>query len=298
MGDNIMKIIIDSTCQIEPQVIKDLDLGFIDYPLYLNGEEYKHFWDTPNIREEKEAYIDLIRDKKSKGSTSGITEAAFIATFELYKDDEILLITQSINNTKATGNTLNKVLKEHSEYNVKAFDTEILASGVGAQGLALLRDMKKKDMTRDECYELLVKNRANAYVVGVLYDLFYLHRSGRIGLAKAAVATAMGLYPLLSSTPQSGVLKSTCKVRNYKQANVRFLAAIKKQMAERKSKTLTVNMAYTCDHNKECLHMKELLLRVAEESGWEVEVNINYTNFSLIPHMGPDFYEMGYVIGT
>ncbi len=293
-----MKIIIDSTCQIEPQVIKDLGLYFVDYPLYLNGEEYEHYWDTPNIREEKNKYIELIRNKNSKGSTSGITEEAFTKAFESCKGEEILLITQSINNTKATGNTLNKVLKEHPEFNVKAFDTEILASGVGAQGLALLREMKDSKMTRDECYDLLVKNRANAYVVGVLYDLFYLHRSGRIGLAKAAVATAMGLYPLLSSTPQSGVLKSTGKVRNYKQANVRFLAAIKDQMKERESKVLTATMAFTFDHDKECMHMKELLLRTAEESGWEVEVHINYTNFSLIPHMGPDFYEMGYVIGT
>lgn len=293
-----MKVIIDSTCQIEPKRIKELDLGFIDYPLYLNGEQYEHYWDLPNIREEKDKYIDLIRDKKSKGSTSGITEEAFINAFELYKDDEILLITQSINNTKATGNTLNKVLKEHPEYDIKAFDTEILASGVGAQGLALLRDMKKKKLTRDECYALLEKNRANAYVVGVLYDLFYLHRSGRIGLAKAAMATAMGLYPLLSSTPQSGVLKSTGKVRNFKQANARFIDAIKEQMEERDSKTLTVNMAYTNEHIKECLHMKEILEKTAKELNWKLQVDINYTNFSLIPHMGPDFYEMGYVIGT
>ncbi|MEA2078082.1 MAG: DegV family protein [Candidatus Marinimicrobia bacterium] len=293
-----MKIIIDSTCQLEPQLIKDLDLILIDYPLYLNGEEYEHHWDMPNIREEKEKYIESIRDKNSKGSTSGITEKAFITAFESCKGEEILLITQSINNTKATGNTLNKVLKEHPEFNVKAFDTEILASGVGAQGLALLRELKKKKMTRDECYDLLVKNRANAYVVGVLYDLFYLHRSGRIGLAKAALATAMGLYPLLSSTPQSGVLKSTGKVRNFKQANIRFLSAIKEQMKEREGKVLTVTMAYTFDHDKECLHMKELLEKAAEELNWDLQVDINYTNFSLIPHMGPDFYEMGYVIGT
>jgi len=293
-----MKIIIDTTCQLEPQRIKDLGLHIVDYPLYLNGEEYEHHWDMPNIRAEKDKYINLIRDKKSKGSTSGITENAFIRAFEECKGDEILLITQSISNTKATGNALNKVLKEHPEFNVKAFDTEILASGVGAQGLAMLRELKNNKLTRDECYELMVKNRANAFVVGVLYDLFYLHRSGRIGLAKAAMATAIGLYPLLSSTPQSGVLKSTGKVRNFKQANARFIDAIKEQMAERNSKTLTVNMAYSNEHNKECLHMKDILEKTAKELSWDIQVDINYTNFSLIPHMGPDFYEMGYVIGT
>jgi DegV family protein with EDD domain len=293
-----MKIIIDTTCQLEPQRIKDLDLHIVDYPLYLNGEEYEHYWDTPNHRELKDKYIELISDKKSKGSTSGITEEAFIKVFESCKDDEILLIIQSLSNTKATGSTLKKVLKEHPEYDVKAFDTEILASGVGAQGLALLREMKKRKMTRDECYVLLEKNRANAHVVGVLYDLFYLHRSGRTNFAKAAMATAMGLYPILSSTPQSGILKSTGKVRNFKQANARFIDAIKEQMEARNSKILTVTMAYSKEHNKECLHMKDILEKTAKELNWDIQVDINYTNFSLIPHMGPDFYEIGYVVGT
>jgi DegV family protein with EDD domain len=293
-----MKIIIDSTCQLEPQLIKEMDLGFIDYPLFLNGEEYEHQWDSPTIRKDKEVFIEHLREKKNKAGTSGITRQQFIKKFEEYKDEEILLITQSLNNTKATGSALTKVLKDHPEYDVKAFDTEILASGVGAQGLALLRELRTGDLNRDECYALLEKNRKNAWVVGMLYDLFYVHRSGRLGLAKAVVATAMHLYPLLSSTPQSGVLKSTGKVRNYKQANVRFLSKIKEQMAERNSKKITVNMAYSLDHDIECYHMKELLQSAAEDDGWDIEIYINYSNFSLLPHMGPDFYEMGYVIHT
>lgn len=293
-----MKIIIDSTCQFEPQLIKDLGLILIDYPLYLNGEEYRHVWDSPRVREEKDAFIELLRDKKNKASTSGISEQEFIRAFSSCEGDEILLIIQSLNNTKATDNTLKKVLEEHPEFDVKVFDTEILASGVGAQGLALLYEMKKHAMTRDECYELLVKNRENAYVVGLLYDLFYLHRSGRLGLVKATLASALHLYPLLSSTPQSGVLKSTGKVRHFKQANARFLADIKEQMKERGSRALTVNMAYTNDHDHECRHMEDLLIKTADELGWDINVHINYGNFSLLPHMGPDFYEMGYVIGT
>jgi DegV family protein with EDD domain len=293
-----MKIIIDNTCQLEPDRIKELGLEHIDYPLYLNGEPYQQTWDSPNWREEKDTFIALLRDKKNRASTSGITEEEFQRTFERFKGEEILLITQSHNNTRATRDALRNVLKSNPQYDVMAFDTEILASGVGAQALAMLLEKKEKGLNRKECYALLEKNRANAHVVGVLYDLFYLNRSGRIGLAKAAIATAMGVYPMLSSTPQSGVLKSVGKVRNFTQANVRFLATIKQQMLEKNSKRLTVNMAYVNDHNKECFHMKNLLERTAGELSWNLHVDINYSNFSLLPHMGPDFYEMGYVIGT
>jgi len=293
-----MKIIVDTTCQIDPRLAKELGLIIIDYPLYLNGEEYEHRYDAPDNLEAKKKYIEQIKDKKSKGSTSGITATEFQRGCDLCKDDEILLITQSLNNTQATANTLKKFMNDHPEYNIKNFDTEILASGVGAQTLALIREMKNKEMTREECLALLEKNRANAYVVGILYDLFYLHRSGRLGLAKAAMASAMRLYPLLSSTPRSGELKATGKVRNYKQGNARFLDAIKGQMQERNSHVLTVNMSYSPGHKKECEHMKEVLYSAAEELGWHLEVYIHLTNFSLLPHMGPDFYEMGYVIHT
>ena len=264
----------------------------------MNGKEYQHQYDAPDNLEAKKKYIDHIRDKNSKGSTSGITATEFQRGFELCKDEEILLITQSLANTQATGNTLKKFMNDHLEYDVKNFDTEILASGVGAQTLALIREMRNKELSRDECLAILEKNRSNAYVVGILYDLFYLHRSGRLGLAKAAVATAMHLFPLLSSTPRSGELKATGKVRNYKQGNTRFLDAIKLQMGERNSNMLTVNMAYSPGHKKECEHMQELLNSAAEEQGWHLEVYIHLTNFSLLPHMGPDFYEMGYVIHT
>ncbi|MBW6458551.1 MAG: DegV family EDD domain-containing protein, partial [FCB group bacterium] len=287
----------DNTCQLEPDRIKELGLEHIDYPLYLNGEPYAQTWDAPNWRAEKDKFIDLLRDKKNRASTSGIPEEEFQKTFERFKDEEILLITQSHNNTRATRDALRNVLKSNPQYDVMAFDTEILASGVGAQALAMLLEKEEKGLNRKACYALLEKNRANAHVVGVLYDLFYLNRSGRIGLAKAAIATAMGVYPMLSSTPQSGVLKSVGKVRNFTQANLRFLATIKQQMLEKNSRRLTVNMAYVNEHDKECLHMKNLLEKTAAELGWDLHVDINYSNFSLLPHMGPDFYEMGYVIG-
>ena len=293
-----MKIIIDNTCQLEPARIKALGLDMIDYPVFLNGEVYPQFWDMPDGRKEKNKFIELIRNKGNKASTSGITEEAFTEIFERYKDEEILLITQSHNNTRATRDTLRKVLKDHPEYNVKAFDTEILASGVGAQALAMLLEAKEKGLDRNACWALLEKNRPNAWVVGVLYDLFYLSRCGRIGLAKALIATAMGIYPMLSSTPQSGVLKAVGKVKNYTQANLRFLAGIKTQMKERNGTRLTVNMSYVNDHDEECIHMKGLLEKAAAELKWDLHVEINYSNFALLPHMGPDFYEMGYVIGT
>jgi DegV family protein with EDD domain len=293
-----MKIIIDNTCQLEPDRIKELNLGLIDYPILMNGEVYPQTWDMPNWREEKEKFIALMRDKNNKATTVGLSEQQFIDAFEQYKDEEILLITQALHNTHATRDALHKVLNEHPEYDVKVFDTKSLVSGVGVQLLAMLRETEGKNASREECYNILMNNRDNSHVLGVLYDMFYLHRGGRVGLAKAVMATAMGIIPLLSSTPSSGEIKGIGKAKNFKQACARFLAIITGHMQEKGSSYLTVAMSYVLDHDKECYYMKNKLEEAAKELGWDLYVEINYSTFAHMPHLGPDYFEMGYVIGT
>lgn len=293
-----MKIIIDSTCQLEPERIKELGLTIVDMPILMNGEVYPQTWDMPNWREEKEKFIELMRDKKNKITTIGATEAQFVEAFEKNKGEDMIVITQALRNTAATAEGLQAALKNHPEYDVVPFDSRSLVSGVGVQLLALLREMEGKELTRDECLAILEKNVVNTHVMGALYDLFYLHRGGRVGLAQAVMGTAIGIMPLLSAVPGSGEIKAMGKARNYKQACARFLSTIKEQMAEKNSKNLTVAMSYVGGHDKECLYMKKLLETAAEELNWDLYFELNYSNFAHMPHLGPDYFEMGYVIGT
>jgi fatty acid kinase fatty acid binding subunit len=293
-----MKIIIDSTCQLEPERIKELGLTIVDMPILMNGEVYPQTWDMPNWREEKEKFIQLMRDKKNKITTIGASEAQFVEAFEKNKGEEMIVITQALRNTQATAEGLQAALKNHPEYDVKAFDSRSLVSGVGVQLLALLQEIEGKDVTRDECLAILEKNCKNTHVMGALYDLFYLHRGGRVGLAAAVMGTAIGIMPLLSAVPGSGEIKAMGKAKNYKQACARFMVNIKEQMAEKNSKKLTVAMSYVGGHDKECLYMKKLLETAAEELGWDLYFELNYSNFAHMPHLGPDYFEMGYVIGT
>ena len=293
-----MKIIIDSTCQLEPERIKELGLTIVDMPILMNGEVYPQTWDMPNWREEKEKFIELMRDKKNKITTIGASEAQFVEAFEKNKGEEMIVMTQALRNTAATAEGLKAALDNHPEYDVIPFDTKSLVSGVGVQLIALMNEMKDKELTRDECLAILEKNVNNTHVMGALYDLFYLHRGGRVGLAQAVMGTAIGIMPLLSAVPGSGEIKAMGKARNYKQACARFTSTIKTQMAEKNSKKLTVAMSYVGGHDKECLYMKKLLETTAEELGWDLYFELNYSNFAHMPHLGPDYFEMGYVIGT
>ena len=293
-----MKIIIDSTCQLEPERIKELGLTIVDMPVLVNGEVYPQSWDMPNWREEKEKFLDLMRDKKNKITTIGATETQFVEAFEKNKGEEMIVMTQALRNTAATAEGLKAALSNHPEYDVVPFDTKSLVSGVGVQLIALMNEIQGKDVTRDECLAILEKNVNNTHVMGGLYDLFYLHRGGRVGLASAVMGTALGIIPLLYAVPGSGEIKAMGKARNYKQACTRFITLIKEHMADKNSKKLTVCMSYVTGHDKECMYMKKLLEAAAEELGWDLYFELNYSNFAHMPHLGPDYFEMGYVIGT
>jgi DegV family protein with EDD domain len=293
-----MKIIIDSTCQLEPERIKELGLTIVDMPVLMNGDVYPQSWDMPNWREEKEKFIKLMQDKKNKITTIGASEAQFVEAFEKNKGEEMIVMTQALLNTQATAEGLKAALNNHPEYDVKPFDTNSLVSGVGVQLIAMLNEVNGKNATREECLAILEKNCENTHVMGALYDLFYLHRGGRVGLASAVMGSAIGIIPLLYALPGSGTIKAMGKARNYKQACARFLATIKEHMEEKNSKKLTVCMSYVRDHDKECLYMKKLLEAAAEELGWDLYFELNYSNFAHMPHLGPDYFEMGYVIGT
>lgn len=293
-----MKIIIGTTSELTTTQVKEYDFGVIEFPILMNGKEYDQNFFMSDRQDQIEQFIDMLKNKENHCSTVGISEKQFIDAFETYKDEEIIMILESLESTHATRDAVHKVVREHPEYDVKVFDSMSLTSGEGVQLIALMNEIKGKDVSRDDAFAILEKNRSNTYVSGLLYDLFFLNRNGRIGLAKAVLGTAMGLNPLLSSEPETGVIKSIGKVKNFKQANSRFLSSIKGQMQEKDSRKLTVLMAYVTKHEKECLHLKKLLETAAAENGWELDITINYAGFSLLPHLGPDFYNLGYIIGT
>lgn len=293
-----MQIIIDAAAQLNPERVKELGMDLVDYPILIKGELFESTWDMPDWEERKAELTRLIQNKETMAGTQGLPEKDLLETFRKYEGQEILMIPQSLNNTKATGETLRKIVSEHPEINLKIFDSQRLTGAYTAQVVAAAIYAKKTNCSRAELMEYLEKNRPNAHHAAILYDLFYLHRSGRIGLAKAVLGTAMKVIPILAETPESGIIKSIGKVKNYTQANQRFLQILTKQMEEVDSKALTVTMSYNSDHLAECRQFEEMLKKQAAEKGWKAHIEINITGFACIPHMGPDYFEIGYVVHT
>lgn len=288
-----MVLVADSACQLSPETIRKLGIDIVEYPMYLNGTLYPVSIDMSG--EEKEVLRTMLKDKENTFSTSGLREEDLLAAYERHRGEKIISIHQSSGASTATMTTVKKVIREHPELDVTYVDSRFLtaAYSVIVQDTALAIGGGK---SFDEIMVLLDRQKANARHLGVVYDLFYLHRTGRIGLAKAALGTAMKIIALLSSDEETGSLKSLGKAKNYLQVNQRFMNIIREDLERSGAGVIHAVISMIGPHEKETEDLKSRVESLGQETQTETRVEIHYTNHSNMAHIGPDFYDIGYVM--
>lgn len=284
-----MVIVADSALQLASQTIRDLGIEVLEYPLFVNGEPYPVSMSMS--REEKERLRDLIKDKKNNVSTSGLKEEDVRRLFQRHKGQKILTMHQSARMSSITATVLQKVKTDLAGQDIELFDTHNMTSAYSVQVLLAAR-AARSGMAWPELSALIQKNRANTGHLGAVYDLFFLQRTGRIGRAKAILGTAMKIIPLLGASEEAGVLQSIGKAKNYLQANQKFVQLIEEDLQRKKARRVTALISQIGPYDRETGHLRDLL----KDRGWASEVEVVYSNHSNMPHAGPDFYDIGYVL--
>lgn len=283
-----MKLIADSAVQLDPGLLDSLGVRVAEYPMYLNGEPYPV--SIRMAREQKDALRLLLKDKDNKVTTSGLREEDLVALYGSCGGERILSLHQSGKASTATQAVIRKILSERKDLDVTYLDAHHLTAAYSVLVLDTARNVQA-GLGFDEVLARFERARARTRHLGVVYDLFYLHRTGRIGLAKAVLGTAMKIISLLGSSDEPGVLKAIGKVKNHVQANQRFAAIVREDMERLGARRLTAVISVIGPHEDEAEHLRKSIT----ELGYEAEVIVSYTNHSNMPHAGPDFYDLGYI---
>ena len=288
-----MVIVADSALQLNYETIKSLGIEVVEYPMYLNGEPYPV--SISMSREEKDKLRLLLKDKDNKVTTSGLREKDLLEIYNKYKGEKIISLHQSGKASTATAAVIKKVLRENTELDITYIDAHHLTAGYSVI-VQVAADAVKDGKPFEEVIKLIEKSRTNTNHLGVVYDLFYLHRTGRIGLAKAILGTAMKIISILGSSEEPGVLKAIGKVKTSAQANQRFVKMIKDDVDTKSGSRIRGVLSVIGPHEKDAEHLKTLLNTMGKEFGIITDLEIHYTNHSNMPHAGPDFYDIGYVV--
>jgi len=284
-----MVLVADSALQLNSETIRKLNIEVVEYPLYVNGESYPVSMDMS--RQEKDKLRLILKDKNNKVTTSGLRKEDLLSIYKKYPTEQIISLHQAGRASTATTAVIREILSEEKDLQVEFFDAGHLTSAYSVI-VEQTAEAVQAGKPLEEIRPLFEGIRSRTRHLGAVYDLFYLHRTGRIGLAKAIMGTAMKITALLSSSDEPGVLKSIGKVKNHIQGNQRMIRIIREDLEEKKGARLRAVISVIGPHEKEAEHLKKLV----EELDCPVQVEVHYTNHSNMPHAGPDFYDIGYTI--
>lgn len=276
------KIISDSSCDLDKNTLKELDLEI----LKIKSTDDK----GEDIKEEmtnKEIYKAMREGKFFK--TSQITYYEYLKKFEdlASKGTDFICITLSsgLSGTYANAYMAKKEIEE--KYNVKVEVIDSLAASVGFGQITYFAGLAAKNGASYEevvsLIKFLVEKTKHIFTV---FDLKYLYEGGRVSRTKAKISSVLNILPILE-VDDEGKLYMSEIVRGKNKSYKRMVEIIsEKSTSDGSDRVFPV---YADD--KEIL---EPLISKLEKENYHkfLPLEIGQT---IAAHVGPDICGLGYL---
>lgn len=203
----------DSTCDLTPDLVEEMDIHVLPMSFMLNGETYRNYPDNRELS--PKAFYDALRQggtsTTSQVSMSEFTDA-FAPILEQGKDILYLAFSSGLSGTCQAGQLVSQDLAEqYPQRRVVCVDTLQASMGEGlfAYTVAMLR---KNGASLDEAAEFARQNAQSFCAWFTVDDLMFLKRGGRLSGAAAVAGTLLGIKPVLH-VDEEGHLIAMEKVR-------------------------------------------------------------------------------------
>lgn len=272
------KIITDSSCDLTPALIEELDLHVVPLSVLINDKVYVNYPDERDIKFAD--YYDMLR-QEFMGKTSAANVYDFTNAMEPYlKDGQDVLylgFSSALSGTYNAGAIAAEELKEkYPERKILTVDT--LCASMG-QGLMVYLAAKKKEegASIEEVADYVEKTKYNLCHWFTVDDLNHLKRGGRVSAVAATFGTILNIKPVMH-VDNEGRLTPVEKVRGRK-------ASINGLLKEMKKSIIDKSIAFIS--HGDCLEEAEgLAAKIREELGIE-DIRINYVGPVIGTHSGP-----------
>lgn len=188
--------------------------------LYPDGSDH-----LADIDWEEISYEEFYRrlDKKENFKTGLPNQYLITTRVEEYfqKGQDVIAVTLS----SGMSGTYNSFLSASKELKEKYPDRKLLVVdsrrySAGISILCVLASMNREaGMSIDDNFKMLEEKKLCLHQIGILDNLFFLHRSGRISKAKAFFGTMAGVKPMADFSNETGMPCVLGNARGYKASN-------------------------------------------------------------------------------
>lgn len=214
-------IIADSCMDLNPEQRKEFKIEFpvAGSILYPDGSDRQADIDWETISFE-DFYHRL--DKKENFKTGLPNQFVIVERCEEYfkQGKDVLAVTLS-SGMSGTFNAF-RLAKEELEEKYKGRHLYIVDSRRYSGGISILCVMaslnRDKGMSVEENYKWLEEKKKCLHQIGILDNLFFLHRSGRISKTKAFFGTMAGVKPMADFSNETGMPAVLGNARGYKSS--------------------------------------------------------------------------------
>ena len=186
----VIKLTADSTCDLNEELIKKLDLDIMRLYVSLGEKTYRDGYDiTPDM------IYDFVSNEKILPKTAAPSPEDFIKMFSKYSKTYDAVIHFNISSSMSASNQ-NAIIAAKSFENVYVIDSLSLSTGTS---LLILKadELIKKGKNAKEIVCQIEANKLKVQASFVVDTLEYLHKGGRCsGLAKLG-ATVFKIHPML-----------------------------------------------------------------------------------------------------
>lgn len=201
---NKIKIMGDSTCDLAPELVKQLDVEIFPLPVLINDQLHKDMVDvTPD---------DLYNHYQTTGKlakTSAPSIADYVEFWQPWVDGGYEIIHFHISSDMSGTYNAARLAAEQIGH-VHPVDTRELSSGIA---LLLMEacDLRDEGKSLDEILSTVLGRRSKVQASFLVDDIEYLHKGGRCSSIAAMGANLLKLHPRIDVI--DGVMLSNKKYR-------------------------------------------------------------------------------------
>lgn len=189
---NKIKIIIDSTADLNQDYIKENDIEIIGLGVNFNEENYIDGQDITT-----EELYKKVQEKNILPKTNAITIAKFLEVFKKYIDQGYDIFYTGISSKMSSSfNNATLASQEFPEGRILVYDSYNLSTGIGLQVLKVV-ELRKQGKNLQEIDEYLNSIKLNVRSQFIIETLDYLFKGGRCSALSYFFGKHLNIKPII-----------------------------------------------------------------------------------------------------
>ncbi|MCL2034057.1 MAG: DegV family protein [Oscillospiraceae bacterium] len=228
------KIVIDSSCDITPQL--EERLGAISVPMTMRLGE-KEFTDDENL--DLPGFISEMKACMEKVSSASPSPFAFQKAIELAKHAFVVTISSQLSGSYSSAELGKKCAEENGITDVHVFDSK--SASAGELLLAIkIREMLSRGMPKEQIIKAVNSFISNMKTYFILERYDNLIKNGRLNKVTGKIINALNIK-LIMGADSNGSIALYAKSRGTKQMIEKILSFIKSKEKPTSGETMVIS---------------------------------------------------------